>query len=135
MNAEEEELRHQMAALRGSLGNDLEHTVAGLREMVDWRQLVRHHPWACLGAAAIAGFAVIPSKATFVVKADASSISNLARGQGLHVEGASPGSGAVGTIARMVGQMAVRAATAYVTRRISASLAGAGIHGERNETL
>ena len=133
MNAEGEELQSKMSALRGSLGNDLEHTVAGLREMVDWRQLVRHHPWACLGAAALAGFAVVPSKSMIVVKADAGSISDLARGRGLHLVRSGASSGAVGTIARMVGQMAFRAATAYLTRRITASLAGGVMQGERNE--
>jgi len=134
MDIEGEELRIQMAALRGSLGNELEHTVAGLREMVDWRQLIRHHPWACLGAAALAGFAVIPTKSTFVVRAEAGSGADAARGRVVQLTGAGASSSAVGTIARMAGQMAVRAATAYLTRRITATLAGAGSPGERSET-
>jgi len=134
MNAEGEDLRLQMAALRGTLGSDLEHTVAGLREMADWRQLVRRHPWACLGAAALAGFTVIPSKTTFVVKADSGSVADLARGRGVQVEGAGASPGAVGAIARIAGQMAVRAATAYITRRITASLTGGVMHEEREQT-
>jgi hypothetical protein len=124
MTTEGEELRSQMAVLRASLGHELQHTVSGLRTMVDWREFVRRHPWACLGAAALAGFAMIPTKSTVVVQADANSIANFARGKALRVNTTPKRTTTVESLARVAGQMAIRAATAYVTRRITESLSG-----------
>lgn len=126
MNTEGEVIRSQMAALRGAIGHDVEHTVAGLRTMVDWRHFVRHHPWACVGAAALAGFVLIPSKPKIVLQADDHTVARFGRGRGFHAQSSTGGKGAVEAIARMAGQFALRAATAYVTRRISESFAGGG---------
>jgi hypothetical protein len=115
-----------MAALRESLGHDWERTVTNLRTMTDWRQLVRHYPWACLGAAAALGFVIVPSKANIVVQADSQTLSQLSRqGGAVRVNAAVPAQGAIGSLATIAGQMLFRAATGYVGQRLSAALSGA----------
>lgn len=57
-----EELRDQMRQLRSHMDADVDCLVENTRVLLDWRSYYRSAPWLCLGAAAVAGFLVVPSK-------------------------------------------------------------------------
>jgi hypothetical protein len=61
-----EQVREEMRQIRSNLDDEVETFVQSTRGMFDWRSYVRHAPWLCLGAAAVAAYLVVPSKAKVV---------------------------------------------------------------------
>ncbi len=61
-NHDSEQIRVQMARIRSELSDDVGEVVEQARELTDWHLFVRRHPWWCVGAAAAAGFMVVPSQ-------------------------------------------------------------------------
>lgn len=57
-----EEIQQQMRQVRRELGEDVQEIVENARTMTDWRHYVRTYPWVCLGAAAFAGYLIVPSR-------------------------------------------------------------------------
>ena len=55
-----EEIQQAMRRVRCNLGNDVENLVQQARDATDWRCYVRRHPWACMGAMAVAGYFCVP---------------------------------------------------------------------------
>jgi hypothetical protein len=61
-----EQVREEMRQIRSNLDDEVTTFVDSTRVLFDWRSYVRHAPWLCLGAAALAGYFVIPSKSKIV---------------------------------------------------------------------
>jgi hypothetical protein len=59
-----DEIRQQMALIRRELHEDVSGVVSGVSEAMDWRALLQRHPWASVGAAALAGYLVVPRRAS-----------------------------------------------------------------------
>jgi hypothetical protein len=57
-----EQVREEMRAIRSNLDDEVATFVESTRVLFDWRSYVRHAPWLCLGAAALAAYLVVPSK-------------------------------------------------------------------------
>jgi hypothetical protein len=57
-----EQVREEMRLIRSSLDDEVATFVQSTRGLFDWRSYVRHAPWLCLGAAALAAYLVVPSK-------------------------------------------------------------------------
>ncbi|MBL8849923.1 MAG: hypothetical protein JNG89_09570 [Planctomycetaceae bacterium] len=62
-----DEIRLAMQLTRERASAEIAEVVAGARELTDWRHYPRRFPWLTLGAAAMAGFAVIPRRAEPIV--------------------------------------------------------------------
>jgi hypothetical protein len=97
--------------------------VANARTMVDWRHYVKTSPWLCLGAAAAAGFLLVPKR-----------ISERAEGQTLEssprlgraeaaIEPARVGKGIAETLVAALAGVAIRTATQYVSQQAARFLA------------
>ncbi len=57
-----DEIRRQMALIRRELHQDVSGVVSGVSEAMDWRAMLQRHPWASVGAAAVAGYLVVPRR-------------------------------------------------------------------------
>jgi hypothetical protein len=60
--AEITEIQRQMAQVRHELHQEAQGMVKGAQSLTDWRSHVRHHPWLALGAAAAAGYLIVPRR-------------------------------------------------------------------------
>jgi hypothetical protein len=75
---EADEIQRCMREVRAELREDVKELVVNAREMADWTIYVRAYPWLCVGAAAAAGFLIIPSRSQ-IIKPDAEGLMELAR--------------------------------------------------------
>ena len=82
---EAERIREEMRQVRTELKADVEEIVAGARVLSDWKHYVRQYPWICVGAAAAAGFFIVPTKAV-VVKPSQRDLIELAKEHKLFVD-------------------------------------------------
>jgi hypothetical protein len=57
-------IRRQMAQIRHDLHRDVSGVVGSVEEAMDWRWLPRRHPLACVVATFLAGYLVVPRRAT-----------------------------------------------------------------------
>jgi hypothetical protein len=74
-----EDIQSQMRQVRCELGEEVDDLVENARVMADWRYYVHRYPWACLGAAAVTGFLLVPTR-TQVIRPDPAAIADeLAR--------------------------------------------------------
>jgi hypothetical protein len=92
-----------MQQFRAEMREDVREMVASARELTDWTWYVRTYPWLCLGAAAAAGYMLIPSRPQAYAKPDFSDLAELARQQKIVVKMEEPKSspGLLGTLVRL----------------------------------
>jgi hypothetical protein len=57
------DIQRRMAQIRHELHVEAREVVKGAQSLTDWRNLVRNHPWLTLGAAAAAGYLIVPRRA------------------------------------------------------------------------
>src|SRR5580692_11548240 len=57
-----DQVREEMRQIRSNLDDEVATFVQSTRGLLDWRSYIRHAPWLCLGAAALAGYLIVPSK-------------------------------------------------------------------------
>lgn len=76
--SEADDLQRCMREVRAELREDVQEFVVNAREMTDWTTYVRAYPWLCLGAAAAAGYFLIPQRA-HIIKPDVEGLIELAR--------------------------------------------------------
>jgi hypothetical protein len=58
-----DEIRDRMAMIRLQIDERSDEVVAQVNALSDWRSYVRRHPWVSVGAAAVVGYVLVPSKA------------------------------------------------------------------------
>ena len=58
-----DEIRERMAIIRLRIDEQSDEVVAQVNALSDWRSYVRRHPWVSVGAAAVLGYVLVPSKA------------------------------------------------------------------------
>lgn len=66
------DIQRQMSEIRGEMRHDMQTLVTNARTLSDWRYYVRNYPWACLGAAAFAGYLLVPPRIAVAAPAPAS---------------------------------------------------------------
>jgi hypothetical protein len=105
-----------MQHVRRSVGDDVLGIVSTAKTLSDWRYYVQHHPWACLGAALVAGFLVVPKRKP-PLGSDAKELLALLKKNNLHLgeAGLEPNKGMAKTLL---------AASVPVLMRSAMSLAG-----------
>lgn len=62
MTNEAENLRKRMAAIRRDVDGEVGAVVEHAKEMADWRNFVKRHPLASVGAATAIGFLLVPRR-------------------------------------------------------------------------
>jgi hypothetical protein len=76
--SEADAIQQCMREVRAELREDVQEIVVNARDMTDWTTYVRAYPWLCLGAAAAAGYLLIPQRSQ-IIKPDAEGLIELAR--------------------------------------------------------
>ena len=57
-----DEIRERMAMIRLRIDEQSDEVVAQVNALSDWRSYVRRHPWVSMGAAAVLGYVLVPSR-------------------------------------------------------------------------
>jgi len=113
-----DQLRQEMRTIRRELGDDMEELVEQAERLMDWRYYVQRYPWACLGAAAFAGFFLVPGR-TIVSSIDEHTITRLVEQATPAKEKETKKSSLFGWLVSSAVNMASRAALAYATQQFS----------------
>lgn len=112
-----------MAELRCQLREDFDGAAAKAKDLVDWKHYVKRAPWAAMGVAAIAAFAIVPRKLQ-VTTVDAEAAAELAKQNRVVVrnkpEAAAKG-GLGSFLLKTAITMAVRTAIGIATQKVAES--------------
>ena len=115
-------IREEMARLRKNMQDDVVQIEQKAKEALDWKSYVRQYPYLAAGAAALAGYLLIPSRRQ-VIKPTREQLEELAaagklglKTTGLKQQAESPSFANKALLA--VGTVATRAVMAYVGKRI-----------------
>ena len=73
-----EDIQRQMHTVRSELREDVQEIVDNARVLGQWQYYVRNYPWLCLGAAAAAGYLLVPPR-MHVIRPDADDLAKLVR--------------------------------------------------------
>ena len=123
--SEADSLQRCMREVRAELREDVQEFVVNAREMTDWTTYVRAYPWLCLGAAAAAGFLVIPQRAQ-IIKPDAEGLIELARRNKLVVKmdeaGPNKKQGMLSGLLGMIAGTVIQGGLAVATKQLSQAL-------------
>jgi hypothetical protein len=76
--SEAEEIQRQMRSVRAELRDDVTDLVRSAHRMGDWASYVRAYPWLCVGAAAAAGYFLVPTR-PLVIHPDPEALFKLAK--------------------------------------------------------
>jgi hypothetical protein len=121
-----EEIQRQMRSVRSELRDDVQDIVESARVMTDWQYYVRSYPWLCLGAAAAAGYLLVPSRVQ-VFKPDSQTLANLVRQHQVAVKTEvkpQPSPGLLGGLVNMAAGAALQGAMAIASRQLNLFLQG-----------
>jgi hypothetical protein len=114
-----DELLSRMEVLRSRLDDDARAAQQSVQEMTDWRHLVRRSPLATIAAAAVAGYLLVPKRAP-QQQLTAEQIKQLSNAKTVILTqevAAKPG--LLGAFAAIAGAVLTRAATSFVTEKVS----------------
>lgn len=105
-----ETIREEMQHLRCEISDGMDDVVESARQMADWRCYVKRYPLAFVGAAAVAGFVMVPKRVERI-EPDAKTLIKLAKRNELVVR-SKPESqaGLATTLISLVAGAALRAA-------------------------
>ena len=104
-----EQIQQEMRQVRSELGDDVHEIVSNARVMADWQYYVRRHPWLCLGAAAVAGYLLVPRRLE-VIRPDAKSLLELAKRDKLVIHVENPAAKRGGILSGLAGALAAAVA-------------------------
>jgi hypothetical protein len=114
-----EQLREEMRQLRSHMDADVESFVKNTRGLLDWHSYFESAPWLCLGAAALAGYLLVPSKVRWV-SVDVEKLAELARNRRVVVtdQAGAAGRSAGSSLTKMVMDLAWRTALAVASQQL-----------------
>jgi len=120
---EADRLRQEMRTIRRELGEDVEELVEHAERLMDWRYYWQRYPWACVGAAALLGYFVVPGR-TITLPTDERSLGKIAERLSGEVQkaGEAKKPTLLSSLISMGSGMLLRGAAAYVTQQLGKSL-------------
>jgi hypothetical protein len=104
-NDESSAIRQEMATIRRELNDKVENVVVQTKELADWRNAVRSHPWLCLASAVGVGYFLVPRR-LHVMTPDADTLAKLASRNGLLVKPLPRSARSGGVFASLVNSLA-----------------------------
>jgi hypothetical protein len=105
---------------------DVDSFVENTRDLLNWHSYFQKAPWLCLGAAALTGYLLIPSKSKSVT-VDLEKLLELAKHRQVTVtEQAVPAKGAAPTLGKMVVGLLWRTALSVATQQLNQILTPLG---------
>lgn len=96
-----EQIQVQMHQVRTDLREDVRELVESAREMTVWQRYVQAYPWACLGAAALAGYFIVPTRSRGGT-VDPRHVADLVASQVSRELGKSPAKASGGVVSNLV---------------------------------
>jgi hypothetical protein len=118
--ADADEIQRQMREVRSELRDDVQEIVANARVMADWHYYVRTYPWLCVGAAAAAGYLLVPARVT-VVRPDRRDLAELIRQHQVAVKAEvkpNPSPGILGSLINLAAGAALQGAMAVASYQL-----------------
>lgn len=122
---EAREVVERMATLRREISSDVVQVTESAKAMTDWTFYVRKFPWAAVGAAAVAGYLLVPRKKTSVVPTE-DQLAALAKNKefvAAATQQLKPPESLLKGLAATFAAMAAKAALSYATEQIHARAA------------
>ena len=113
---EGDDLRREMAHVRTSLSLNAQRIAEKVRGMMDWRPTVKKYTWVALLGAGTLGYALVPRRGRALGLSGAA-LGELGRSGLSMVAAPTTPSGVAASVAKTLGQMAVRASLAYLAQR------------------
>jgi hypothetical protein len=115
-----EQLREEMRRLRSHMDADVDSFVENTRGLLDWHSYFESAPWLCLGAAALAGYLLVPSKVR-TTQIDLEQLIELAKHRQVVVSDQPvPAKGSAGpALSKVVMNLVWRTALAVATERLN----------------
>jgi hypothetical protein len=115
-----EQLREEMRQLRSHMDADVDSIVENTRGLLDWHSYFESAPWISLGAAALAGYLLVPSKVR-TTQVDLEQLIELAKHRPVVVsDQPAPAKGMAGpAISKVVMNLVWRAALALATQQLN----------------
>jgi hypothetical protein len=108
-------VRARMKRIRRDIDQSVQDIDQDMQNMVDWKQYVRTYPWVCLGAATALGFLLVPKRST--AKRILGTLTELVKtGHPAVTLAPTATRRLVDGLLATVSNIAIREATAYVTR-------------------
>jgi len=122
-----EAIRAEMCRIRSQLPYDVDAARAQVKQMTDWKYHLRQHPLPILGAVALIGYLVVPSKPTshtvFVTSDGSQPMTETATLKSATFKGGSKEGIFAGLLAT-AGSIALRSGTSLIMRHFSQQLMG-----------
>jgi len=80
-----EQIQREMRQVRAELRGDMQQIVEQANGLSDWQAYVKAYPWAAMGAAALVGYLLVPSR-PLIIRPDAKELAELAKTNRLELE-------------------------------------------------
>lgn len=115
-----DDIRVRMARIRTRAERKATRLGEETRQFLDWKHYVRLFPWAALGAAALAGYWIVPRRkvTSEASAADAKALVDLARQGQIVVKSANPRPSMIGRLVSLAGPFVMRAAMNYASQQV-----------------
>lgn len=112
-------LRQEMRTIRRELGNDVEVLVGHAERLMDWRYYLQRFPWACVGAATLIGYFIVPQRIV-TLPTDEHTLSRLAERLPIRTKPPEPKKQTLlSWLISMGAGMALKAATGYLSQQFN----------------
>jgi hypothetical protein len=113
---QDEAVRERMQELRCDIDEDVKDASEGACAMLDWRRLIKAHPWTCFGAAVALGYLIVRrrSKATCPISTPVAEPAPPVP-PAVKPSPSSATEGMIGALLTTVAAIAVRRATDYLS--------------------
>ncbi len=113
-----EEIRAQMRVIRRELRNNVQGLVSNASQMFDWKSYVRSFPWTFVAVAAVAGYLLVPRRKIVTLPRETEqSLKSLSEEiRAAVAPPPKPQPSLISTILPVLGGLALRAGTTYLTR-------------------
>ena len=115
-----DELLARMATVRGRLDEDARAAKRSVREMTDWRIIVRKNPLLSVGVAVLAGFLLVPRRRQTEQTVTTEDLERLAKEHRVIVaKEASTSPSIVSSVTALAGAALTRAAASFIADKVS----------------
>jgi len=115
-----EQIQREMREVRADLRGNVQEMVDQASGLTDWQEYVKAYPWVSLGAAAVVGYLLVPSRPT-VIQPSPQQLLELAKSQQVPVkmEQTPARPGFVGTLAGLAGNALLQTGMAVFTQYLT----------------
>lgn len=112
-----DEIQKEMRQIRVELKENVQEIVSSAREIVDWQSYVKAYPWFTVGAAALVGYLLVPSRTT-IVRPDPEALRELTKSRQMLEQQVKPKKSLMGMVVGMLAASAAQAAMSVASHQV-----------------